>query len=406
MEKANAVSRIRVCMVSLSFYPAFSGAGIQAWRLCQKLVNKGVRFTVIAGNTEQSVEDEATGEIKVYRLGLYNQGRWGALSFAMRLLCRLINQRRYYDVLHIHGAYWYGQAAVLFGKILRKKVIVKMTMLGDDDPLSIREKQLFGGLGLRILGMADRIVSTSRELTDSYKRSGLNPERLVEIPNGVDAEHFSPVPNEEKQKIRQHLGLPESEAIVTFAGRICYRKGIDILVKAWGEVNREIPQARLLLIGPNNDNIENAYVRSIHRQIEELKLTDNVIFTGRVNNLNLYLQTSDVFAFPSRREGMPNAILEAMACGLPCVAMSTSCVSGIITDGKNGLVFEAEDSQKLAQHLLRLLKDPGHTRRLGEEARKTALADFSLDSVAGRYLELYQRFLGLLTKEVNSTLVR
>jgi glycosyltransferase involved in cell wall biosynthesis len=393
MEKDSADNRIRICMVSLSFYPTFSGAGIQAWRLCRKLVKKGVRLTVIAGRTDKSAEDEAIGEIKVHRLQLWRQGRWAALLFAVRLFCSLVNHRRQYDLIHVHGAYWYSQVVVMVGKLLRKRSIVKMTMLGDDDPISIRKRQLFGGLGLRILGMADRIVSTSRELTDSYRLSKLRPERLVEIPNGVDTEHFSPVPGGEKQKIRKHLGLPPDEAIVTFAGEICHRKGIDILIKAWDEVNRELPRARLLLVGPNNDNLEETYVRDIHRQIEELKLTDKIIFTGRVDNLNQYLQASDVFAFPSRREGMPNAVLEAMACGLPCAAMETSCVSGIITGGKNGLIFDSENSRQLAQHLLRLLKDPAYARQLGEEARKTMVTDFSLDSVAGRYLELYQELL-------------
>lgn len=386
-------SKVRVCMVSVGFYPTFSGAGIQAWRLCRKLVKKGVRLTVIAGNTDKPVDSEIAGEIPVHRLKLWRQGRWGVLLFAMKIFCHLIKHRRRYDLLHVHGAYWYSQVVILVGRLLRKRSIVKMTMLGDDDPLSIRNRQLFGSLGLRILGMADRIVSTSRELTNSYRRSELSIERLVEIPNGVDTEQFSPVPGEEKQKIRQHLGLPPDDAIVTFAGEICHRKGVDILIKAWDEVNRELPRARLLLIGPNNDNLDDTYVRGIHRQIRDLKLTDRVIFTGRVDNLNQYLQASDVFAFPSRREGMPNAILEAMACGLPCVAMATSCVSGIITDGENGLIFDSDDSRQLAQHLLRLLKDPAYASQLGEEARKTMLTDFSLDSIAMRYLELYQELL-------------
>ncbi len=384
-------------MVSLAFYPAYSGAGIQAWRLCQKLIQKGVQINVLAENTDKSIQSETIGEIPVWRLPERGHGRIGALSFALRMFRFLIKERGNYDLLHIHGAYWYSQVVILACKLLRKKSIVKMSMLGDDDPLSIRDKQLFGRLGFRLLGLADRIISTSRELSDSYHRSMLPIDKLMEIPNGVDIEQFGPVSSQEKRKIRKNLGLPLDGIIVTFTGEICYRKGIDLLIRAWDEVAREYPSARLLLVGPNNDNLEDPYVRSLHHQINELNLADKVLFTGRVNNINQYLQSSDVFAFPSRREGMPNAVLEAMGCRLPCVAMETSCVSDIITDGVNGLIFESENSQQLAQHILHLIREPAFRHQLGNAAWKTIVNKFSLDSVSERYLKLYEELLSPAT---------
>ncbi len=386
-------NKIRVGMVSISFYPTFSGAGTQAWRLCQKLVQKGVQIVVLAENTDNSTRRETIGNILVWRLPKRGHGRPGALVFAARMFCHLIKHRRRYNLLHVHGAYWYSQVVILAGKLLHKKSIIKMTLIGDDDPLSIRDRQLFGRLGFRILGMADRINCISQELTESYRSSGLPMDKLAEIPNGVDTQQFCPVSSEEKQKIRQHLGLPQYEPIVTFTGEICHRKGLDILINAWGEVALELPSARLLLIGPNNDNLEDSYVRGLHHQINELKLANKVFFTGQVNNINQYLQASDVLAFPSRRDSTPSAILEAMASGLPCVVMETAGVSRPLVNGVNGLIFDAEDSQQMARHILRLLHEPPYAHRLGQEARKTVLANFSLDSVAERYLELYTRLL-------------
>ncbi|MFC2017472.1 glycosyltransferase family 4 protein [Chloroflexota bacterium] len=383
-------------MVSLAFYAAYSGAGIQAWRLCQKLIQKGVWITVLTENTDKS---GTIGEIPVWRLPKRGYGRIGALSFALRMFCFLIKNRRRYDLVHVHGAYWYSQIVILACKLVHKKSVVKMSMLGDDDPLSIRDKQLFGMLGFRLLGLADRVISTSRELSDSYRRSGLPIDKLVEIHNGVDIEQFCPVSSKEKRKIRKSLGLPLDGIIVTFTGKICYRKGIDLLIRAWDELAREYSSTKLLLVGPNNnDNLDDPYVRSLRHQINELNLADKVLFTGRVNNINQYLQASDVFTFPSRREGMPNAVLEAMGCGLPCVAMETSCVSDIITDGVNGLVFESENSHQLAQYISHLIREPAFRHQLGNEARKTITSKFSLDSVSEQYLKLYKELLSPATK--------
>jgi glycosyltransferase involved in cell wall biosynthesis len=389
-------------MVSLTFYPGYSGAGIQAWRLCQKLAARGVKVEVLSENTDRNTRRETIGGIPVCRLPVRGRGRGGALQMAARILSYLIRYRRRYDLLHVHGAYWYAQAVILFSRIFRKKTIVKMSLSGDDDPISIRDRQLFGRLGFRILGMADRIISTSPELSESYRRSGLPADRLEEIPNGVDAQLFSPVSDREKPKIRRGLGLPADGFIVTFTGRICHRKGLDILIKAWAEVSREFPQARLRLIGPNNDNLTDPYVRDLHDRIKELNLTDKVAFTGQVSNMNEHLQASDVFAFPSRREGMPNAILEAMACGLTCVAMATSCVSGIITDGVNGLIFGAEDSHQLAQYLSQLIKEPAFRYKLGSEARQTIVKKFSIEFVSEQYLKLYKKLMRLSHEEINS----
>lgn len=385
-------NKIRVCMVASRLYPLYAGGGLQALRLSMELHQKDIEITIFTRNTGAFLKKESIDGIPIYRMPNPGSSKLSAAIFAVCIFGFMLRNRCH--IVHIHGAELYTYVAIIIAKMLRKKSIVKMTLISSDDPLSIRDRQPFGKLEFRILGLADRINCISQELSESYRRSGLSMDRLKEIPNGVDTQHFCPVSGKEKQKIRQALGLPPNGAIVTFTGKICHRKGIDILIKSWHEVAQEFPSARLLLIGPNNDNLEDPYVRSLHYQINELNLADKVFYTGRVKNVNQYLQASDVFAFPSRRDSTPSAILEAMACGLPCVAMETAGVSRPLVNEENGLIFESEDSHQLAQHVLRLLKKPAYARQLGEEARKTVLTSFSLGSIAERYLELYRELLG------------
>src|SRR5207302_207489 len=134
--------------------------------------------------------------------------------------------------------------------------------------------------------------------------------------------------------------------------RLYYQKGIDVLIQAWGIVHKQLPQARLIIVGDGPIRHQLKYIANA------LGVDDSIEFVGQQNNIVAQLQRGSIFVLPSRWEGMPNAVLEAMACGLPCVATRVSGSEDIITHGVNGLLVEPEAYMGMAQALLTLLHDP------------------------------------------------
>ena len=126
---------------------------------------------------------------------------------------------------------------------------------------------------------------------------------------------------------------------------------------------------------------------------EALNLGESVEFLGARSDVTAVLHRGSIAALPSRWEGMPNAVLEAMACGLPCVATRVSGTEDIIEHDVNGLLVEPEDYQAMAQALLALLRDPARCSAYGKAARETIARDYELEHITDRYLELYRRMM-------------
>jgi glycosyltransferase involved in cell wall biosynthesis len=200
------------------------------------------------------------------------------------------------------------------------------------------------------------------------------------IPNGVDTTRFCPQTEDASDSQRSQT--------VVCAARLRYEKGIDVLLQAWYLVHKELPAAHLIIAGagPLQDQLAD--------MTKALNLGESIEFVGLQSDVAAVLRRGSIATLASRWEGMPNAILEAMACGLPCVATRVSGTEDIITHGVNGLLVEPEDYQGMAQALLTLLRDPVRTSAYGKAARETIEQDYALEHITDLYLELYQRVAG------------
>jgi glycosyltransferase involved in cell wall biosynthesis len=197
------------------------------------------------------------------------------------------------------------------------------------------------------------------------------------IPNGVDVTRFHPSD--------MGTALAEQEQVVVCVGTLRYSKGIDVLLQAWHLVHKNAPQARLILVGTGSLQSQ------LERMAQALSIADSVEFTGLQSDVAAQLHRGNVAVLPSRWEGMPNALLEAMACGLACVATRVSGSEDIIQQGVNGLLVEPEDYQGMAEAILTLLRNPALVQEYGRAARQTIEQHYSFEQVMGRYIELYQR---------------
>lgn len=387
---------LRVCVVSALYHPSLGGLGKQSQLLTERLSREGVSLFVIARRMKNMPPAVFSEEVRVYRTWsirprIHNfqdvtfMNLLTSLSFAVTCAFLLFRKRHEYDIAHFHGASIPLIINLPLLKLLGKKVIAKVASANlGIEPGSLQGRYLgLGSLLARLLRRVDRYIATTSEIEGGLLRDGVSAERIARIPNFIDFTAFSPCSADRKDELKSRMGLGKSP-VVAFTGRFIQDKGISYLLDAWTQVIRVVPDARLVLLG------DGPVLPEMKKSAERLGIGGSVGFPGHTNAVIDYLHAADVYAFPSLQEGMPNALLEAMACGLPAVATRIGGVTDIIEHERNGLLVDPRDARGLAEGIVQLLTDRNRTGRIAAAAFQRIKSSYSLDSVIPRYIGLYQ----------------
>jgi len=387
-------------MVCDSLERRVSGAAGQAFSLARALGAQGIPVQFVAGRygarpKPGKPEAQQAGSLPIPIHELPNgAGRIANWRFVLRLAQWIRRHADEFDILHVHGGYAHSFAAGFERWRLGKRSLVKLTLSGSD--LSWHGAGHGRVLKRKLFLLNDRFVAISRSLERDLARLGIAPERIRFIPNGVDTARFRPAADAaEKRALRQRLGIAPESKCVAFMGLVSRRKGADLLAEAWIRVAKRIPGAALLMIGPERHPylpVENCR-EDIARLLRENGLEQSVRFTGAVENSEEWLRAADAFALPSRAEGMPNALLEAMATGLPCAVSRIAGVLEIVRDSQETLLFSpdsADAADELAGHLATLLGNEALARETGACSRAAILERFSIERIASEYAALYK----------------
>lgn len=193
--------------------------------------------------------------------------------------------------------------------------------------------------------------------------------------------------------IKRELGLNKSHILITAVGHAVPVKGWDIAIRAIARVHSLIPNVHLVLVGSGTPPKETKSFRQLTDLIKDCRLSKYVHFLGRRDDIPEILKTSDVFILPSRSEGMPAALIEAMAAGLPCVAARVGGIPEVIKHGENGLLFKRESVEELAGHLIKLIEDQSLRTKLAVQASSCARA-FSMSAYVDKVVKCYKTLLG------------
>ena len=208
------------------------------------------------------------------------------------------------------------------------------------------------------------------------------PADYTIIPNGVDVEHFS-------QDVPPIDEFSDGKVNILFVSRLEKRKGVNYLLKAYKRIKREIPDSRLIIVGPGT-----RWSKKYEKKAGQNSLPD-VIFTGRVPHSELprYYQTADVVCCPATgKESFGIVLLEAMAAGKPVIASNIKGYADVITHGSEGLLVPPRDEKRLAEALVSLMTDEALRQEMGARGRVKA-QDYRWESIAIRVLECYSEVL-------------
>ncbi len=277
-------------------------------------------------------------------------GCLNALLLYVRLLpCVLrIRSRFRPHLIDAHFGYPDGVSACLLASTLRAPFIV--TLRGNE-PMHA-QRPLRGMLMRWALRRAARVITVSERLRDLALAAGAPPERILLIPNGVDSRVFHP---RDQAACRRKHGIPPGEKVVLSAGTLIERKGHHRVIEAVAALAQEGVRCHLIIAGGSGR--EGRFERAIEDAIGDSGLQSQVRLAGHVGPENLaeLMCAADVLTLASTREGWPNVVHEAMACGLPVVATDVGAVAQMIPSEDYGLVVRAGDPAGLKDALRRAL---------------------------------------------------
>ena len=344
---------MRIAIIVTQYPPNYiGGTELQAQHIAEQLSDRGHDVQVITQYDEETSTIEKIGnKLKIHRLK--KQSFPFAKTFFLMIYNTLrIASRIRYDIFLAFTLYPSGLAAILAGKLYQKPVVV----WGRGNDVYVKVNYIVQTIRLFVLMSADIIVAQTNNMKKRFLEIWPHIKSLKIVPNALNLKTFK------MKKIRKFSSSPS----LTYVGGLRPVKGLEHLIEAFRQVLQEMPDVKLYLVGEGEDK------GRLLRLAKKLDVNEKIIWVGQVNHEKVveYLHLSWVFVLPSLSEGLPNVLLEAMACGVPCVATAVGGVPDIIENNVNGLLVKPEDPQLLGQAIITLLKDEKLRQRISENNRK------------------------------------
>lgn len=364
-------------MKILHVVPSFSLGGMEKV-LCSVLnaLPNHVHQEIISLNGERGAEQWIQrGEV---RLVDFNRPQ-GNLSF-FRALYRAIQQSSPTLLMTYN---WGATDAIWLGKLAGISTILHSEHgFNIEEALTTQWKR--NAVRFLVYRLATRVIVVSADLkTMLQAQFKLRAPQVLFIPNGVNTEYYSPN-NDERERVREELGLKKGEMAVGFSGRLDPVKNFPFLMEVFERCVRADPSFKLVLIGDGPER------NSIEHFCSENHLRDWVVFVGQKENVLPYLRALDVFLLTSFREQMPMSMLEAMSVGMPVVASAVGEIPSILKDSEAGFVFESRASPEVFAQSLLKMRNTEIRIRMGEAARGIVLNRFQEKLMIQKYTEVFE----------------
>lgn len=376
---------MRVLMVSDVYFPRVNGVSTSIETFRKSLAAAGVEVCLVAPRYADEAEVEGIVRVAGRAVPRDPEDRlasWTALRAAVR------REAVDCDLIHVQTPFLAHYAGASAARRLGKPVIATYHTLFEEylhHYAPFLPAEWLRGLARRLsrsqCNALDAVVVPSTAMRERLAQYGVSVPMHV-LPTGIPMERFTRC---DGKRFRERHGLAADQPCALFVGRVAFEKNIDFLIESLALARREIPGLTLLITG------EGPAERSLHRQAAALGLGDAVRFIGyldRQRDLPDCYAAADCFVFASRTETQGLVLLEAMAAGLPVVALAAMGTRDILSPGR-GCLTPADDVAEFAAATVRLLRDPALRSRLSHEASDYA-REWADDRLAARLAELYR----------------
>jgi len=402
---------MNIALLSEKYTPDIGGLAISTERLARLLTSAGHNVRLFCPSSNLLPSEKRTlshSGVIVTRFGVHKRVDDTLVDWFELVVAE--HKREPFDVLHAYFLTQAGFVATYAGKYLNIPSVVSIR--GNDIERAAFDPSRFSHT-MYALQNASAVTTNASVL--AKKANAFIDREIVLIPNGVDTEHFKPL--EKNLVLAEALGLshvilseakdlssnirdssvastlPQSDMlpVIGFVGELREKKGLGTLFNAYALINKKQPVA-LLIVG----EVRQGEDKQIFDEFMASHPNSQIIVTGYISpkDLPTYYSLIDVFVHPSLRDGMPNAVLEAMACEKAVVATAVGGVSDVIKDSENGLTVPANDAESLSKAIIKLLEDESLRCRLGKSARETIQTKFTLQKELDANLKIYKQ-LGL-----------
>jgi len=336
-----------------------------------------------ARDREFSIGDKARAKGLTY----YEIEERGRLDLRVLRAIKEIVVRHDINIIHAHD-YKSDLFAFLLKWLLPKRIPVVSTahawvMVGF-------KGEIYRRLDLTLMRRFNHLIAVSHATKDEMVHAGVQAELISVIHNGIDTHAWAP--GRALGSLRDELKLDHAFPVIGYVGRIMPEKDLKTWLRAAALVSEKYPQARFVLVGEGKDNTT---FEQLKKLAAEIGIAERTYFPGYRSDLIPFYAAFDFFLLSSRREGLPNSILEAMAMGLPVVTTDVAGAKELVLDGQTGYVLPQGDAASLARAIITLAADGSLRQQMSQAGRQRIEREFSFATRLRRVEGLYEEILGV-----------
>ena len=374
---------MRKLKIGITCYPTVGGSGVVATELGKMLAEKGHEIHFISSSIPFRLN-------KIYHNIYYHQVEVNQYSvfqyppYDIALASKMaeVINREKLDVLHVHYAMPHAVCAILAKQMAGRDVKIVTTLHGTDISVLGHDPSLTDAIKFGI-EKSDAVTAVSNALINQTYEL-INPDKQIEtVYNFIDDRVYRKT---DAQHLKSEFGIKENEKVIIHVSNFRAVKRVQDVVKTFAKIASIMP-AKLLLVGDGPE------MTVICKLVRQLALEDQVIFLGKQENLEELYSISDLMLLLSQKESFGLVLLEAMACGVPCIGTNIGGIPEVIQDGETGFICELGNISDIANKAISLLEDSQLHQQFSHQSIKLAETKFKSEAIVQQYEELYFRLL-------------